>query len=150
MVRLSRLPIIVLKKELSRTFPVWAPDATVWRHCSRTIGGSKALRSLVEEGREAIASARPVVIYPEGTRVPVGATPDPKPGFAALYRALGLPVTPVAVDSGRLWGRGIVHRSGTIHFKIGETIPPALGRREIEQRVHRAINAFELGPELGT
>ena len=78
---------------------------------------------MVEEGRQAVASGRPVIIYPEGTRVRVGETPELKSGFAALYRALGLPVVPVAVDSGRLWGRGLVHRSGTVTFKVGETIP---------------------------
>jgi 1-acyl-sn-glycerol-3-phosphate acyltransferase len=59
--------------------------------------------------------------------------------------ALGLPVVPIAVDSGQLWGRGLVKRSGIVTFKIGETIPPGLKRDHIEQRVHRAINAFELG-----
>jgi 1-acyl-sn-glycerol-3-phosphate acyltransferase len=73
----------------------------------------------------------------------VGETPDLRSGFAALYRALGLPVVPVAVDSGRLWGRGIAHRSGTITFKVGETLPPGLKRDEIEARVHAAINALE-------
>ena len=63
-------------------------------------------------------------------------------GFAGLYRALGLPVVPVAVDSGRLWGRGIVKRSGTITFKIGEIIPSGLKRDDIEARVHAAINAL--------
>lgn len=147
MLRLTHLPIIVLKKELS--------DIPLFGFLTRRYGiiaversaGSKALRSLVEEGREAVASGRPVMIYPEGTRVRVGETPAPKPGFAALYRALGLPVTPVAVDAGLLWGRGFVHRSGTITFRIGDPIPAGLGRKEIEERVHAAINLFELGPQ---
>jgi 1-acyl-sn-glycerol-3-phosphate acyltransferase len=90
-----------------------------------------------------------VIIYPEGTRVRVGATPPLKSGFAALYRALGLPVVPIAVDSGRLWGRGLIHRSGTITLKVGEVIPAGLKRDEVEARVHKAINAFELGAEAG-
>jgi 1-acyl-sn-glycerol-3-phosphate acyltransferase len=52
-------------------------------------------------------------------------------------------VVPVAVDSGRLWGRGFVHRPGNVTFRIGETIPPGLKREEIEVRVHAAINALE-------
>jgi 1-acyl-sn-glycerol-3-phosphate acyltransferase len=80
--------------------------------------------------------------------VRVGETPPLKSGFTALYRALGLPVVPVAVDSGRLWGRGLVHRAGTVTFNVGETIPPGLKRDEIEARVHAAINALELGPQL--
>jgi 1-acyl-sn-glycerol-3-phosphate acyltransferase len=55
---------------------------------------------------------------------------------------LNLPVVPVAVNSGRLWGRGLVHQPGVITFKVGETIPPGLKRDEIEARVHQAINAL--------
>jgi 1-acyl-sn-glycerol-3-phosphate acyltransferase len=147
MVRLADLPIIVMKKELS--------DIPLFGFMTRRYGvipversaGAKALRALVKEGRKSVATGRPVIIYPEGTRVPVGATPPLKSGFAALYRALGLPVIPVAVDSGRLWGSGLVHRSGVVTFKVGEPIPAGLSRDEIEARVHAAINALELAPE---
>ena len=84
-----------------------------------------------------------MVIYPEGTRVAPGTTPPLRAGFAGLYRALGLPVVPVALDSGRLFPRGLLKRSGTIHFKVGEVIPAGLKREEIEARVHAAINALE-------
>jgi 1-acyl-sn-glycerol-3-phosphate acyltransferase len=90
-----------------------------------------------------------VIIFPEGTRVRVGTQPPLKSGFAALYRALGLPVVPVAVDSGRLWGRGFVHDSGTIRFRVGHTLPAGLSRNEIEAAVHAAINALESGTEPG-
>lgn len=144
MVRLSKLPVIVIKKELA--------DIPLFGFMTRRYGvisversaGAKALRSLVAEGRQVMATGRPVIIYPEGTRVGPGETPPLKSGFAALYRALGLPVVPVAVDSGRLWGRGLVHQSGLITFRIGETIPAGLDRRDIEGRVHAAINALEL------
>jgi len=147
MVRLTRLPIIVMKKELA--------DIPLFGFMTRRYGvipversaGAKALRNLVEEGRQAVAGGRPVIIYPEGTRVKVGESPPLKSGFAALYRALALPVVPVAVDSGRVWGRGLVHRSGTVTFKIGATIPEGLPRNEIEARVHAAINELELGAE---
>jgi 1-acyl-sn-glycerol-3-phosphate acyltransferase len=101
------------------------------------------MRTLLEEGKKAAAAGRPVMIFPEGTRVRPGETPPLRPGFAGLYRALGLPVVPVAVDSGRLWGRGLIHRSGIVTFKVSETIPPGLKREEIETRVHAAINALE-------
>ena len=149
MVRLTNLPIIVMKQELA--------DIPLFGFMTRRYGvipversaGAKALRTLVEEGRQAIASGRPVIIYPEGTRVRVGEAPPLKSGFAALYRALGLAVVPVAVDSGRLWGRGLVHRSGTVTFKVGATIPEGLARKDVEARVHAAINALELGAEAG-
>jgi 1-acyl-sn-glycerol-3-phosphate acyltransferase len=150
MVRLTHLPVIVIKKELA--------DIPFFGWMTRRYGvipversaGAKALRALVKEGEAAIATGRAVMIYPEGTRVRVGETPELRSGFAALYRALGLPVVPVATDSGRLWGRGFVHRSGMMTLKIGETIPPGLKRDEIERRVHAAINALESAPEAST
>jgi 1-acyl-sn-glycerol-3-phosphate acyltransferase len=147
MVRATNLPVIVIKKELA--------DIPLFGWMTRRYGviaversaGAKALRALVEEGKRAIATGRPVIIYPEGTRVRVGERPPLRSGFAALYRALGLPVVPVAVDSGRLWGRGFIHRSGTVTLKVGEMIPAGLDRKFVEARVHAAINALDLAPE---
>jgi len=147
MVRLTKLPVIVMKKELA--------DIPLFGFLTKQYGvipversaGAKALRAMVAAGSEAVATGRPVAIYPEGTRVRVGDRPEIKSGFAALYRALGLPVVPVAVDSGRLWGRGLVHQSGTVTFKVGDTIPPGLKRDDVERQVHAAINALESGPQ---
>jgi 1-acyl-sn-glycerol-3-phosphate acyltransferase len=147
MVRLTKLPVIVMKKELA--------DIPLFGFLTKQYGvipversaGAKALRAMVAAGLEAAATGRPVAIYPEGTRVRVGDRPEIKSGFAALYRALGLPVVPVAVDSGRLWGRGLVHHSGTVTFKVGDTIPPGMKRDDIERQVHAAINALESGPQ---
>jgi 1-acyl-sn-glycerol-3-phosphate acyltransferase len=139
--------VIVIKKELA--------DIPLFGRMTRRYGvigversgGAKALRALVEEGKHAIATGRPVIIYPEGTRVRVGQTPKLRSGFAALYRALGLPVVSVATDSGRIWGRGLVHKSGTVTLRVGKTIPPGLKRDDVEARVHAAINALELTPQ---
>ena len=147
MVRITNLPVIVIKKELS--------DIPLFGWLTRRYGviaversaGAKALRALVVEGKAATATGRSVIIYPEGTRVRVGQMPELRSGFAALYRALALPVVPVATDSGRLWGRGFIHRGGTVTLKIGETVPAGLKRDEFERRVHAAINALELGAE---
>jgi len=147
MVRLSKLPIIVIKRELS--------DIPLFGFLTRQYGvipvertaGAKALREMVAAGKDALQSGRPVMIFPEGTRVPSGKTPPLRSGFAGLYRALGLPVVPVAVDSGRLWGRGLVHQAGIVTFKVGEIIPAGLKREDIESRVHAAINALALAPE---
>lgn len=147
MVRLTAAPVIVIKKELS--------DIPLFGWLTRRYGvipvertaGAKALRSMVDAGRAAVAKGRSVIIYPEGTRVRVGETPELKSGFAALYRALGLPVVPVSVDAGRVWGRGLVHQSGLVTLKVGKTIPPGLKRDELEARVHSEINALGSAPE---
>ncbi|WP_223276657.1 lysophospholipid acyltransferase family protein [Sphingomonas daechungensis] len=109
--------------------------------------GAKALREMLLLGKEAAAIGRPVIIYPEGTRVRPGETPPLQAGFAGLYKALGLPVVPVAMDSGRLWGRNLPRNAGTVHFVVGEPIPAELKREDIEARVHAAINVLESGPQ---
>jgi 1-acyl-sn-glycerol-3-phosphate acyltransferase len=143
--RLTGLPIVVYKKELSR-IPLFGEVTRAYGVIAvEREAGAKALRHLVAEGRKAVADQRSVIIYPEGTRVAVGTTPPLQSGFAGLYRALGMPVLPVAIDSGRLWTRGFVKKPGTINIIIGDPIPPGLKREEIERRVHTAINAIELG-----
>lgn len=140
--RLARTPVVVMKRELTR-IPLfgWVTLRYGVIGVDRE-AGPKALRAMLSEGRKAIEHQRPVVIFPEGTRVAHGEQPELRPGFAGLYRALGLPVVPIAHDSGHLWGRGLVKRPGTIRFKVGEVIPAGLKREEVEARVREAINAL--------
>ena len=135
-------PVVVMKRELT-TIPLfgWVTRRYGVIGVDREAGAS-ALRVMMAEAKAAVAGGRPVIIFPEGTRVAFGEAPQLQPGFAGLYRALGLPVVPVAHDVGRLWGRGFLKRSGTVHFRVGETIPAGLKRDEVERRVHSAINTL--------
>jgi 1-acyl-sn-glycerol-3-phosphate acyltransferase len=141
--RLANTPVVVMKRELAdmplfgwitRCYGVIAVDRAA---------GPKALRAMLAEARKAAESGRPIAIFPEGTRVLPGETPPLRPGFSGLYRALGLPVVPIAMDSGRLWGRGVLKKPGTVHFQIAEIIPTGLGREDVEARVHAGINLLE-------
>jgi 1-acyl-sn-glycerol-3-phosphate acyltransferase len=99
---------------------------------------------MLKAGRTAVIRGRPIMIFPEGTRVTPGDQPPLQPGFAGLYRSLNLPVVPIALDSGRVWPRrSWIKRPGDVKMLIGEEIPPGLSRDEIEARVHKAINALE-------
>lgn len=138
----AKCPVVVMKRELT-VIPLfgWVTRRYGIIGVDREAGAG-ALRAMMAEAKAAIAKGRPVIIFPEGTRVPYGASPPLQAGFAGLYRALGLPVVPVAHDVGQLWHKGFLKRSGTVHFKVGEVIPPGLKRDEIEARVHAAINAL--------
>jgi 1-acyl-sn-glycerol-3-phosphate acyltransferase len=140
-------PAMVLKRELI-DIPLWG--WVVDRYGVIPIdrkGGAAALRRMMRAAEAAIAEGRPIVIFPEGTRVPPGARPPLQSGFAGLYRALKLTVVPVAVDSGRLWPRHrFVKRPGLVTMRFGDPIPAGLGRAEVEAAVHGAINALEPGP----
>ncbi len=137
-------PAIIMKRQLS--------DIPLWGWVARRYGiipvdrdgGAAALRRLTRAAGDAIAEGRPIVLFAEGTRVAVGERPPLQSGFAGLYRALKLPVVPVALDSGRLWPRRtFVKRPGIVTFRFAEPIPPGLPRGEIEAIVHAAINALE-------
>lgn len=141
-------PATVMKDELGR-IPLWGTLTRVYGIIPvDREGGGAALRKMLRAAEEAVAAGRPIAIFPEGTRVAPGERPPLQPGFAGLYRALKLPVVPVALDSGRLWPKRGPKRPGIVTFRFGEPIPPGLPRRDIESAVHTAINRLE--PEAVT
>jgi len=136
-------PVIGAKRELL--------DMPLWGRVARSYGlipiersaGASALRALRASARDAVAQGRQVCLFPEGTRVPHGESPPLQSGFAGLYALLGLPVVPIALDTGRVSPRGsFLKRPGIITYKVGEMVPTGLDRREAEARVHAAINAL--------
>lgn len=138
-------PVPFAKAELLR-LPLWG---RVGRHygvipVERT-AGAKALRIMRAAAAGFVAARRPLVIFPEGTRVAPGERPPLQAGFAGIYALLKLPVVPMAVDSGRTYGD---KRSagGTITVRFGEPIPAGLPREEAEARVHAAINVLNRTP----
>jgi 1-acyl-sn-glycerol-3-phosphate acyltransferase len=141
--RLIHRPAVVFKAELI-SIPVWGAIATA--HGVIPISreaGSAALRLMLKAARAASAANRPIVIFPEGTRVTPGEKPGLRPGFAGLYKTLGLPVYPVALNAGRLWPkRKFLKHAGVVTMHVGEPIPPGLPREEIETRVQAGINVL--------
>lgn len=140
---LGRSPAVVLKEELTR-IPFWGKVATLYGVIPvDRAGSSSALRAMLKSARAALKEGRAVLIFPEGTRVLPGESPPLRPGFAGLYRALDIPVVPVALNSGTVWPRkGFLKRAGTITFRFGKPIPAGLTRADIEAQVHEAINAL--------
>ena len=141
MPRLFRFPTVFAKRELF-LIPGWGYSARVYGLIPVARDkGAKALRDMIKTARERVGEGRPLVIFPEGTRVEHGAAPPLQSGFAGTYKLLGLPVVPIAVNSGPVY-HSLIKRPGTITYKVGETIPAGLKRDEIETRVHAAINAL--------
>lgn len=139
--RLFAFPAVFAKQELFR-IPGWGYSALVYGLIPvAREEGAKTLRQMLATAKERVEQGRPLVIFPEGTRVPVGTRPPLQAGFAGLYKLLRLPVVPIAVDSGRLY-HSVVKRPGRITYKVGETIPAGLPREEVEARVHAAINVL--------
>jgi 1-acyl-sn-glycerol-3-phosphate acyltransferase len=95
---------IVLKRELLFIPVVGWAMARAGNIAVARGDGAAALRGLVRQGTAAVAEGRSIVIFPEGTRVAPGEQRPYHVGTAALYRQLGVPVVPMALNSGLFWG----------------------------------------------
>jgi 1-acyl-sn-glycerol-3-phosphate acyltransferase len=141
-VQFSVLPAtsFVMKKELT-----WIPWFGWYARRVRTIivdrgAQATALKKLVREAKERFAEGRQVVIFPEGTRTAPGQGGAYKPGIAALYREIDVPVHPVATNSGMHWpAHGFVRKPGAIVFEFLEPIPPGLKRAEFMRTLKERI-----------
>lgn len=141
---LLKNPVVILKKELR-----WIPFYGWYLRKYGSIGvdraaGAKALRGMVQEAREMIATGRPIVVFPQGTRTAPEERGTYQSGIAALYRELGVPVVPVALNSGIFWRRrSNLRRPGTIVLRFLPPIPPGLDRKAFMERLETTIESAQ-------
>lgn len=132
-------PVFVVKKELIK-MPVFG---FYMKHGMIPVdreAHAKALKDMLRAARAVIAKGRQIVIYPEGTRQELDAPPDYKPGIAAMYRDLNLPVTPIALNTGLVWKpNGVIRRPGTVTIKLLPPIPSGLPRDDFMAELERTI-----------
>ncbi|HYB08538.1 MAG TPA: lysophospholipid acyltransferase family protein [Alphaproteobacteria bacterium] len=127
---LFRDPMIVLKRELI-FIPLfgWYLVKTKQIAVDRS-GRAAALKRMINAAKAGAGAGRPIVIFPEGTRVPPGESRPYHPGVAALYGLLDLPVVPVALNSGFFWGRRrFLKKAGVITVEFLPAISPGLERK---------------------
>lgn len=139
--------VIGLKQELVR-IPIFGWYLKIAQNIAIDRGAAaRAMRSLVRGAERAVGQGLSILIFPEGHRRPVNAEPDYKPGVAALYKALDVPVVPVALDSGRYWPRrSFLKYPGTVTVRFLEPIAPGLERQAfmqlLEERIETAVKAL--------
>jgi 1-acyl-sn-glycerol-3-phosphate acyltransferase len=144
MSKLAR-PSYVMKQELLR-IPLFGPMLVPAGMIPvDRAAGAGALRRLLLDCAAAGAAGRQIVIFPEGTRVPHGARAEMQPGVVAIAARLGLPVIPIATDSGRFWVRERLGKyAGTIHIAIGPPIAPGGGRQRLLAEIEGFWRACEI------
>jgi 1-acyl-sn-glycerol-3-phosphate acyltransferase len=141
-------PAVVMKAEL-RKIPIWGFVAD--RHGSIFVERGKAgaaLKSMLRSAKARAAEGRPVFIFPEGTRVPIGTDPPLKAGLYGVYGGLKVPIVPVTHNAGEYWTRDGAKRPGTVTVTFLPEVPPDLPREAMEAEVHAAINRDPLTAEV--
>ena len=104
--------------------------------------GPAALRHLIKEAKDRVSKKREIIIFPEGTRMPVGNTPDYKPGILKLYQDLNVPCVPIALNSGLFWPRhSFMRYPGTIIVEILPPIAPGMDRKAFKEKLQNDIEA---------
>ena len=120
----------ILKREL-RWIPIFGWYTAKFQQIPINRGKrAAALAAMIEAAKKTIADKRQIMIFPEGTRRPVGAEPQYKFGIAHLYKDLNCPVLPVALNAGLYWPRAswIIY-PGTVLVEFLPPIAPGLGPR---------------------
>ena len=133
-------PLFIYKRELA-----WIPLFGWYLMKAKMIGVDRkgGMRSLMEMARRApkeIRSGRQLIIFPEGTRTPVGAPPDYMTGVGQIYASSGVPCIPVALNSGLFWPRRTFMRyPGTLVVEFLDPLPPGLSRKDFIVRIRTSI-----------
>jgi len=135
-------PRYVLKREL-----MWVPLFGLYLRKAGQVPINRGRRSEAIAGMNraaalAVREGGQLLIFPEGTRRPVGAPPAYKHGVAHMYEILGAPVVPVAINAGVFWPRRtFLKHPGTIVMEFLPAIPPGLPKDAFFERLREAIES---------
>jgi len=141
-------PIFILKKELLN-IPLFG-----WY--LRKIGSIAIVRetttkenlNFFDKVKEKIEkNKRPLLIFPQGTRVKIDEQPPFKKGVGRIYKALNLPCIPVALNTGKVWPKSsFMKYPGDINISFLEPIMSGKDNEEfvkdLENKIYNEIKKF--------
>lgn len=145
----TRRPAFIAKKELMDIpFFGWAAHAFDTIRIDRSLGGD-AIPTMMADARTALDRGCRIIIFPEGTRKAPLAEHDYRYGIVRMYEALGVPVVPIALNSGLFWGRNsLILWPGTASARFLPPILPGLApeafHRELATRIEDETNRLIL------
>ncbi len=132
----------IVMEELSR-YPLIGPAMRKLDHILVSVEGARReqLAQVVSGAKRMAEQGRPILIYPEGELMRLGARERYRSGVFHIYRALGCEATPVALSTGLAWPKRewfkYPGQKCTIEFM--EPIPPGLEQEafmlELEKRI---------------
>lgn len=136
-------PSYILKRQLLLIpFYGWTVAATSNIAINRS-GGSSTLKDMTKKAKKALKNGHKIIIFPQGTRTPVGASVSKYPyksGVAALYSQVDAKVIPVALNSGKFWGkRQFFKKPGKVIVEFLPPIKQGLDKKEFKKVLQEAI-----------
>ncbi|MGL9718633.1 MAG: lysophospholipid acyltransferase family protein [Wolbachia sp.] len=139
---LFRNAVFILKRELK-----WIPFVGLHLMALRMIfinrlDGISSIRYIVKLAKMRIKENRSIIIFPEGTRTVAKQKAKYRPGVAALYSVLSVPVLPIALNTGLFWPKSILSirkNPGKAIIEILPPIYPGLSRDEFLRNLERTI-----------
>ncbi|MEG3640415.1 lysophospholipid acyltransferase family protein [Magnetococcus sp. PR-3] len=115
--------IFVLKKELLRV-PIYGWALATSQQIAIDRGHPRhAITTLLKDGQSALKQGHSVLVFPEGTRVPIGEMGRFNPGGIRLALTMGVPILPVVHNAGCVWPKGtFIKTPGTVRVRVGTPI----------------------------
>ena len=105
----------------------------------RSAGGA-AMKNLLKEAKIRLAAKRPIMIFPEGTRVKPGTVSGYKPGLLFIAQNLKVPVVPVALNTGLFWQKNsFLRHPGKVIIEFMEPMPDNLDKKDFMDELQKRI-----------
>jgi len=141
-------PVFILKKELLH-IPLfgWYLKKIGSIEITRGITTKKNLDFFDKINKTVKKNNRPLLIFPQGTRIKFGDRSPFKKGIGRIYESLNLPCIPVALNSGKIWPKNsFMKHGGNIHVSFLNPIMPGKNKnefvKEIEDKIYSEIEKF--------
>ena len=142
-------PIFILKKELLQIpFFGWYLKKIGSISIKRNKVTKDNLGFFEEISNKMTSSKRPIIIFPQGTRVLPDERPPFKKGVSRIYKELKITCQPVAINSGYVWPkRGYKNSNKIIIISILKPIKSGLSKEEfiktLENNIYSELNLLD-------
>ena len=141
-------PIFILKKELLR-IPLfgWYLKKIGSIEITRETTTKDNLNFFVKIKNTIKKHSRPLLIFPQGTRVKFDDRRPFKKGVGRIYDSLKMPCIPVALNSGKIWPKNsFMKYPGDIHVSFLEPIEPGLEKstflKILEEKIYSETEKY--------